>query len=142
MVLTSQEQLMKSSPCRNNSCPIYTLCFSKPSVRIIHLQHLSPFLQKSMMLLFENYHKKEFRIATLAKQLKYSSRQLRRIYQKEVGCPPIDCLTQIRFYKVVDFAVENNLSIKESWHAAGFGSWGSFEYIRKKKLMQKKKKSK
>ena len=77
---------------------------------------------------------KDARLETIADQFELSSRQIRRIVQKELGVPPIQLLLTRRLLLAKQLLTETTLAVTEIAFASGFSSHhllpcGYFQHI-------------
>lgn len=93
-----------------------------------------PLVEKSMQLMENNYLRKDFYIADLARELHISEVYLRRLFMKENGVSPKQYLLQKRIQKAVSLLRTEYFSIADVAEQSGFNDPKYFSVVFKKMM--------
>jgi len=128
------QPLAKLLECSNQSCPLLIICIRSGTNELSRNERVSEKVEQAMKLLVKNHTDSRYKVEDLAQDLHLSCRQVERLVKDLTGVSPKYCLQQIRLNHFMELMEQGNTCVKQSWIRAGFSSWGSFEYIVRKKL--------
>ncbi|MFB3897267.1 MAG: hypothetical protein ACE14V_13280 [bacterium] len=116
---------------RHEVCPYNPTC--SPQIMESLLKRLSPKLKTAIKYLLQHHFEPTFTIMKLTDEFGHSQRYFERLFLKELGSTPKECLSQIRICHYHKQRHEWQYRRPfEAYTKAGFNSSGSFEYAHKK----------
>ena len=128
------QPLVNLLSCSNQSCPLLIVCIRSGRNEPSGDERVNEKVDQAMKLLVKNHSDSRYKVENLAHDLNLSCRQVERLFKGLTGVSPKYCLQQIRLNHFMELMEQGNACIKQSWIKAGFSSWGSFEYIIRKKM--------